>query len=250
MRFVPVAAGALLAIISIPAYYYSPSFLTNTVHTFIGSLSNGNTMSAAGMLRQMGYPPLHQVILIFQYLLIGMTFAGFGSVAFGLVAKKNPKPMIVRLAVDEQLEGSHIEIQPRDSKTSRGPQANVENDKEVFEAVNGVLSKLETELKEMKVGYEDHRQQIESEKKKLEQKQREKMAKIIATGEVLIKEITPDKFEERVKYYIDLTNEENGQPIELSLLAERFDRMKKKMDSKGGCDITKSEFDNLKDLLD
>ena len=71
MRFVPVTAGALLAIISIPAYYYSPSILTNTVHAFIGSLSNGNTINAAGMLHQMGYPPLHQVILIFQYLLIG-----------------------------------------------------------------------------------------------------------------------------------------------------------------------------------
>lgn len=42
----------------------------------------------------------------------------------------------------------------------------------VFETVNGILGKLENELKDMKTGYEEHKQKIETEKKKLEQKQR------------------------------------------------------------------------------
>ncbi|HZS74153.1 MAG TPA: hypothetical protein VFA69_06585, partial [Candidatus Nitrosotalea sp.] len=90
---------------------------------------------------------------------------------------------------------------------------------------------------------------IENEKKKLEQKQREKLAKIIATGEVLIKEITPDKFEERIEHYVELKNAETGQLVDLSLLAEKFAKMKKKMDSTDA-NYTPSEFESMKRFLD
>ncbi|MGI0073811.1 MAG: hypothetical protein ACREA3_08365 [Nitrosotalea sp.] len=56
--------------ISIPAYYYSPPYLSAATHSFIGSMSGGN-MNTASMLRQMGYPSMHQVISILQYSLIG-----------------------------------------------------------------------------------------------------------------------------------------------------------------------------------
>ncbi|NHI02675.1 hypothetical protein DYY67_0714 [Candidatus Nitrosotalea sp. TS] len=91
---------------------------------------------------------------------------------------------------------------------------------------------------------------MEDEKNNLEQRERERMAKIIATGEVLIKEITPDKFEERLKYYIGLKNDETGQPIDLSLLAEKFEKMKKMLDSRGRSDLTPNEFDSFKRFLD
>ncbi len=101
----------------------------------------------------------------------------------------------------------------------------------------------------MKSGYEDHKQKIETEKKKLENRQREKLAKIIATGEVLIKEIPPDTFEERIKYYVELKNAETGQPVDLSLLAEKFAKMKQKMDSTDK-NYTASEFESMKRFLD
>jgi hypothetical protein len=225
MRLILVIAGMMLAIISIPAYYYLPHVLSDVTHSFIGSMSGGN-INAASMLRQMGYPSMHQVLAMLQYSLIGLEVAGVGLVMFGLVAKKSPKTISVKLVTDEPLEELHIGSQSRGSKSMKGA-PNVESNKVMVEAVTDVLGKLETELKDMKTGYEDHKQKIENEKKKLEQRQREQLAKIIATGEVLIKEITPDKFEERIKYYVGLKNEETGQPIDLSLLAEKFAKMKK-----------------------
>ncbi|MGI0073810.1 MAG: hypothetical protein ACREA3_08360 [Nitrosotalea sp.] len=178
-----------------------------------------------------------------------MAVAGIGIAMFGLVAKNIPKSISVKLVTDEPFEELHIRGQSRGSKTMKG-MPNTENDKVMFEAVNDVLGKLETELKDMKTGYEDHKQKIENEKKKLEQRQREQLAKIIATGEVLIKEITPDKLGERIKHYVELKNEETGQPVDLSLLAEKFAKMKKTMDSTDRSYITPSEFENMKRFLD
>ena len=248
MRIALVAIGIVLTIFSIPAYYYSPHYLTDVTHSFIGSMSGGNT-NTASMLRQMGYPSMHQVIAMLQYSLIGLEVAGVGMVMYGFVAKKVPKSIPVKLVADNSIEELHIGGQSGSSKTMKGSQLTSGNDK-VFDAVNDVLGKLENELKEMKTGYEDHKLKIENEKKKLEKREREQLAKIIATGEVLIKEITPDQFGERIKHYVELKNEDTGQPVDLSLLAEKFAKMKQSKDFTDMADLTPSDFKNMKRYLD
>ena len=246
MRLVLVIAGMLLTIISIPLHSYLPPVLTNAMHSFISSMSIGN-MNSVSMLRQMGYPSMHQVIFVLQYMIIGMGVAGAGLMLFGVMAKKAPKAISVKLVTDEPLKELHIGGQSLGSKATKSTPS--PEQAKMFDSVNDVLGKLEGELKDMKMGYEDHKQKIESEKKKLEQRQREKLAKIIATGEVLIKEITPDRFEERIEHYIELKNAETGQLVDLSLLAEKFAKMKKKMDS-ADANYTPSEFESMKRFLD
>ena len=240
-----VIAGMMLIIISIPMHTYFPPVLSDMIHSFVSSMTGGNIHSVS-ILRQMGYPSMQQVLFITQNLIIGIGVTGIGMMLFGLVAKKVTKTISVKLVTDEPLKELHIGGQSMDSKK---PMPNKENSKVIFDSVNDVLGKLETELKDMKAGYEDHKQQIENEKKKLEQRQREQLAKIIATGEVLIKEITMDKFEERIKHYVELKNVETGQPVDLSLLAEKFAKMKQKMDS-ADQNYTPSEFENMKRFLD
>ncbi len=247
MRIELVAVGIVLTIFSIPAYFYSPSYLSSVTHSFIGSMSGGN-MNTASMLRQMGYPSMHQVISMLQYSLIGMAVAGIGIAMFGLVSKKIPKSIEVKLVTDDPIEELHVN-KSHGSKIARTSQPNPKNDPVMFEAVNDVLGKLESELKEMKTGYEDHKQKIETEKKKLEKREREQLAKIIATGEVLIKEIKPDQFGDRIKYYVELKNEA-GQPVDLSLLAEKFAKMKQSRDFTHDVDITPTDFKNMKRFLD
>lgn len=249
MRIALVITGIVLTIFSIPAYFYSPDYLSNVTHSFISSMSGGNT-NTASMLRQMGYPSMHQVISMLQYLLIGLAAAGVGMALFGIVAKKVPKSVSVKLVTDEPIEELQIGGKSSGAKTSKNPQSNPGNDKVMFEVVNDVLGKLESELKEMKTGYEDHRQKIENEKKKLEKREREQLAKIIATGEVLIKEITPDQFGDRIKYYVELKNEETGKPVDLTLLAEKFAKMKQSRDHTDLADITPNDFKNMKRFLD
>ena len=247
MRLVLVIAGMLLTIISIPMHSYLPSVLSGMMHSFVTSMSLGNTNSVS-MLRQMGYPSMHQVIIVIQYMIMGMGVAGVGLMIFGLVAKKIPKTISVKLVTDEPLNELHVGGQSLGSKTPKNV-PNAEHANVMFDSVNDVLGKLETELKDMKSGYEDHKQKIESEKKKLEQRQREKLAKIIATGEVLIKEITPDRFDERVQYYVELKNNDSGQLVDLSLLAEKFAKMKQKLDSTEN-NYTPSDFESMKRFLD
>jgi hypothetical protein len=246
MRLVLVIAGMLLTITSIPLHSYLPPALSSMIHSFISSMSVGNTNSVS-MLRQMGYPSMHQVLFIFQYLIIGMGVAGGGLMLFGMFAKKPQKAISVKLVTDESLKELHIGGQSLGTQKMNTPSA--EPAKVMFDSVNDVLGKLETELKDMKSGYEDHKHKIESEKKKLEQRQREKLAKIIATGEVLIKEITPDSFEDRIKYYVELKSPGSGQPVDLSLLAEKFAKMKQKMDSTDK-NYTPSDFESMKRFLD
>lgn len=247
MRLVLVIAGMLLTIISVPMHSYLPPVLTSMTHSFISSMSVGN-MNSVSMLRQMGYPSMHQVIFILQYLIIGLGVAGVGLMIFGVVAKKAHKTISVKLVTDEPFKELHIGGQSLGSKTTKNL-PNTEPSKVMFDSVNDVLGKLENELKDMKTGYEDHKQKIENEKKKLEQRQREKLAKIIATGEVLIKEITPDKFEERIIHYVELKNAETGHLVDLSLLAEKFAKMKQKMDSTDK-NYTSGEFESMKRFLD
>jgi hypothetical protein len=101
---------------------------------------------------------------IFQYSLVGLAVAGLGMIAFGMVAKKTPKFRSVKLVTSEPFGELRIESQSLDSKAKKEPQFSTGNEKETVGVVNDVLTKLETELKEMKMGYEDHRQQIESER--------------------------------------------------------------------------------------
>ncbi len=248
MRLVPVIGGALLALVSIPAYYFAPYLLSQTVHAYVNSMTGSNSLNSLSMLRQMGYPPLSVVIPIFQYMLIGLAWAGIGFVAYGLVAKKKEKPIPVKVVSDEQLVESYSKMQQ--NSNTRNSQANRGSEQVSFEVVSNVLTKLESELKDIKTGYENHKQTIEEEKRNLEQKERERLAKIIATGEVLIKEISPEKFEERVNYYIGLKNDETGHPVDLSLLAEKFQKMKKVLDAKGKSDLTQDEFDSFRRFLD
>jgi hypothetical protein len=152
------------------------------------------------------------------------------------------------LVTDEPLRELHVGSQSLGTKPAKS-MPNTEHAKVMFDSVNDVLGKLETELKDMKSGYEDHKQKIENEKKKLEQRQREKLAKVIATGEVLIKEITPDRFDERVTHYVELKNTDTGQPVDLSLLAEKFSKMKQKMDSTEK-NYTPTDFESMKRFLD
>jgi len=229
MRLELVIIGIFLVMVSIPSYYYAPAYLTASVHSFIGSMSGGN-MNTASMLRQMGYPSLHQVMPIFQYSLVGLAVAGLGMMAFGMMAKKTSKFRSVKVVTNEPFEELRIESQSFGSKAKK-EQSNAGNEKETAGAVTDVLTKLETELKQMKMGYEDHRQQIESDRMELEQKERERLAKIISAGEVMTKEIAPDRFHDRVKHYVELKNEITGKPVDLSLLAAKFNKMRKTMGS-------------------
>ncbi|MDE1861561.1 MAG: hypothetical protein KGI33_01485 [Thaumarchaeota archaeon] len=246
MRPVLVVGGALLALVSIPSYYYGPQYISQWAHSFVTSMTGGNTVSGVNMLREMGYPPLHLVITVFQYLLICGVFTGMGLATFGLVTKKPQKAIPVKIVAEE----SQMPPELQQTNSSPDKQPKQERDQVAYGVVNDVLTKLETQLKDIKNGYEMHKQSIEEEKRDLEQRERERMAKIIATGEVLIKEIPPAKFEERVKYYVELKNEETGLPIDLSLLADKFEKMRKMSDSRGRSDLTPSEFDSFRRFLD
>jgi hypothetical protein len=246
MKLGLVIGGAVLAIFSIPSYYYVPIVLTIWARNFVATMTGGNLFNSVGTLHQMGYPHLSVIIAVAQYLFIGTAWTGIGLVAYGLVAKKS-KPMVVKLVAEQSFDESLSGLQHNISKNT---QTNLNNDAVSSQVVNDVLTNLETQLNDIKKGYENHRQEIEEEKRNLEQKERERMAKIIAAGEVLIKEITPNKFEERLKYYIGLKNDETGQPIDLSLLAEKFEKMKKMSDSRGRSDLTPNEFDSFKRFLD
>lgn len=247
MRPAPVAGGTVLTIIAIIAYYIGPSLLSQSAHSFITSMTSGNGANSIYLLHEMGYPRLSVVIAGFQYGMIATAWVGIGLVTFGLVAKKASKPISVKLVGDEHPSGLNSTPDQVAKPETHGKQA---GNQVGLEVVNNVLTKLETQLKDIKTGYENHRQIIEDEKNALEQKERERMAKIISAGEVLIKEITPDRFEERVRYYVGLKNDETGQPIDLSLLADKFNKMKKMLDSKGKSDLTSSEFDSFKRFLD
>ena len=250
MRLGWAVGGIALATISIISYFYGPGFLSQAAHNFVSSMTGGNSVSSVTMLHQMGYPHLSVVIAAFQYLSIGLIFTGACFVAFGMVAKKVSKPMVVKVVADEQSSESQPDLQQKKPRVTKTAQASSGNEQVSFEVVNDVLTKLETQLNDIKTGYENHKQTIEEEKRELEQKERERMAKIISTGEILIKEITPNKFEERVKYYVGLKNDETGQPIDLSLLAEKFEKMKKMLDSRGTSDLTSSEFDSFRRFLE
>ena len=248
MRLALVVVGVFLTMVSIPGYYLSPHFLIDAEHSFIGSMSGGN-MNTAYMLRQMGYPSLHQLIPILQYSILGIGVVGIGMTSFGFIAKKIPKSVSVKLVTEQPLEELRL-VGPSQSSETKGSKLEKGSNKVMSEAVNDVLGNLETELKEIRTGYEDHKQKIENEKKKLEQREREQLAKIIATGEVLIKKITHDKYGERIKYYIELKNEETGQPADLSSLAQKFIKMKKALDSTDKSYITATEFENMTKYLD
>ena len=232
MRLGSVIIGIFLVMISISSYYYAPHYLTVSVHSFIGSMSGGS-LNTASMLRQMGYPSLHEVMPIFQYSLVGLAVVGLGMMVFGMVAKKTPKFRSVKLVTNESFGELRIESQSL-GKTKKESKSDAGNEEPMDGAVNDVLTKLETELKEMKMGYEDHRQQIESERMELEQKERERLAKIISAGEIMTKEIAPDKFNDRIKHYVELKNEITGKPVDLSLLAAKFNKMRKTMGSNDG----------------
>jgi len=246
MQIALVVVGLMLSILSIPAYYNSPHFLSDAEHKFIGSMSGGN-MNTASMLRQMGYPSMHQVIPILQYSLIGVGVAGIGLAMFGIVAKKRPKSVPVKLVADKSLEESPITDSSRRPETMKDIKSDTGN-KVMYEAVDDILGKLETELEKMRTSYEDHKLKTENEENKFEQRERKQMAKIIATGEVLKKEVTPDQFGERIKYYVELKNEKTGQPVDLSLLAEKFAKIRKTTEFDDSY-ITKTEFKTIKKSL-
>ncbi|MGI0087209.1 MAG: hypothetical protein ACREBI_04545 [Nitrosotalea sp.] len=176
MRTLPIIGGALLVIISTSSYYYAPHFLSDTVHSFAASMSGGGT-NGLSMLRQMGYPSLHAVISVFQYSLIGLAIVGLGGIGFGLITKKIPKVMTVKVVAEEVLGESHSKPQSKIPKKTNDSQASSGDEQVDFKVVNDSIAKLETELKNIKTGYEEHRQQLEDEKKKLEQRERERMEK-------------------------------------------------------------------------
>jgi hypothetical protein len=205
---------------------------------------SGGNMNSASMLHQMGYPSLHQVIPVVQYMIVGLAVAGIGIAMFGMVAKKVQKSVSVKLVTDEVGE-LYLSKQSRGSATHNS-QSSAKNDT-TFQTTNDILSKLETELKEMKTIYQDHRHTIENEERRLEQKKREKLAKVIVAGEVITKEIPHDRFDERVRHYVEMTNKETGQLVDLSLLAEKFAKMKQTinlMEEK----INPNDIENVKKL--
>jgi len=105
---------------------------------------------------------VHQVLFIVQNLIIGTGIAGVGLLIFGLVAKKGTKTISLKLITDEPLKELHVGgSSSLGSKTMRN-EPHTEKAKVIFDSVNDVLGKLETELKDMKTGYEDHKQKIEN----------------------------------------------------------------------------------------
>src|SRR5579863_152002 len=107
MRFVLVIAGMVLTMMSVPMHYYLPGILSNAVHTFVSSMTLGNVNSVS-MLRQMGYPSMHQVLPILQYLIMGTGVAGVGLMIFGMIVKKASKTISVKRVTDEPLKEVHI----------------------------------------------------------------------------------------------------------------------------------------------
>ncbi|MDE1764373.1 MAG: hypothetical protein KGH88_09070, partial [Thaumarchaeota archaeon] len=98
--------GAILAIFSVTSYFYAPSFLSQSAHSFVSSITGGNSLSSVTMLHQMGYPHLRVIISVSQYLLIGLALTGTGFAGFGLVAKKVSKPVILKVVADQSADES------------------------------------------------------------------------------------------------------------------------------------------------
>ncbi len=115
-----LAIGAFLIAISIPGYVDTPSIVSQMVHSFMnmstGSVSGANPSS---MLRQMGYPSRTVIIPIIQYTFAGLGAAGFGIAMFGMIAKKIPKQVKVKLVTEEpeKVKEIHVDHLPVDENT-------------------------------------------------------------------------------------------------------------------------------------
>jgi len=102
MRILLLAIGACLAVISIPGYLDSPSIISQMIHSFTSTMTGSIPGTNGGsMLKQMGYPSRTVVIPMIQYMFAGLGVAGVGIAIFGIVAKKIPKQVKVKLVTEE-----------------------------------------------------------------------------------------------------------------------------------------------------
>lgn len=105
------------------------------------------------------------------------------------------------------------------------------------------LDTLKSSLDTIKTEWESEKKSLQKKKEEIALKQRTEQAKIIANGEVFLKEITIDKVDERVKKYVELKDTE-GKLVDLSLLAEKFNTMKKNTLGSSGAEF-ESQFPSL-----
>lgn len=141
------------------------------------------------------------------------------------------------------------------------------NGGQVLELPQEIKEKLENfdvikkESEETKTQLNELIKKTEAEKAEAEAKERLKMAEIITNGEILTKEITDDKKDERVKYWFELKDEKSGQLKDISLLAEKFMKMTPKTIGSSGLTLedifpqmgvtdnqTNSTFDIMEEL--
>jgi dsDNA-specific endonuclease/ATPase MutS2 len=133
---------------------------------------------------------------------------------------------------------------------------------EIPKEVEEKLSKFDTIEKENienKKALEAIKKEREDEKAKIAQAKREEMATIIANGEIITKEYPEDKINERKKFWTELKGED-GQLKDISLLAEKFQKMTPKtigssglrlediFPQMGGSDSQSSTFDIMEEI--
>lgn len=87
------------------------------------------------------------------------------------------------------------------------------------------LLTLQTELANIKTTVEAREKEFEEKERSFESKQRAIYAKTIAQGEAFTKEITPDKIDERTKFWMEF-KDGTGNLADLSLLATKYEGMK------------------------
>lgn len=100
------------------------------------------------------------------------------------------------------------------------------------------------QIEQMQKELADLKKEREAEKARWAMKEREDMAKIIVSGEIVLKEITPDKFAERVQEYVNL-KDSNKNSVDLSLLANKYKKLSSNIPSVGASGDEEDRFPSL-----
>ncbi|GEM_PF-2511194 len=112
MRSSLLISGIAMVLSAIPSYLILPSMVKNTLDKFSGG-SMSNSMNQQ-IFSQLGFPPLSSFEPAVRYFSIGMLVAGLVVILLGILLKKVPKSVTLKL----NLEGEKNSPTFEDANTS------------------------------------------------------------------------------------------------------------------------------------
>ena len=103
MRIKLVISGLVFVLISIPGYLYTPTLMSQMLHSFMSSMTGSAFVTHGSILHQMGYPSRTVIIPLIQYSFLGLAIAGLGLMVFGGIAKKITSQVNVKQVTAKQV---------------------------------------------------------------------------------------------------------------------------------------------------